>query len=65
MAKFVVICKNCDGKGRLPPLEDQGDPCDVKRFFPRLCDTCNGAGKVLSDVEIKEDKSGATDPADD
>ncbi len=56
MAIVEEKCKNCDGMGRLPPLGGAGDPTDIKRFFPRPCDACSGTGKVLSNVNVDEEK---------
>ncbi len=58
MARMEVKHSACDGTGMLPPLGDAlGDPLDVKRFFPRPCETCNYTGKVYTDIEIEEKKN--------
>ncbi len=66
MVKIRQKCNICDGKGHLPALGSDGDATDMKRFFPRLCESCNGEGKVLSNVEIEgNEKDNAKDNSSD
>lgn len=47
-------CPDCGGTGTLSPLGDKGDPRDIKRFFPRPCDTCHCSRFVYKDRQIEE-----------
>jgi hypothetical protein len=54
MVMVRVPCAACDGNGRLPPLGNEGDPRDIKRFFPRPCDACNCSRFVYVNKVIEE-----------
>lgn len=51
MAKVVVPCAVCGGKGR--KLRDAGDR--LRQFCDEeVCDKCGGSGKVAADISVEE-----------
>lgn len=60
MTIVKTICPDCNGEGTLPPLGVAGNPQDVKRFFPRPCDTCHCSRFVYIDKQIEERKAEGT-----
>ena len=54
MAIVRTECPGCGGVGTLPPLGEAGNPNDIKRFFPRPCDTCHGTQIVYINKQIEE-----------
>jgi hypothetical protein len=54
MAMVRVACSACGGIGTLPALGKEGNPLDVKRFFPRICEACNFLGYTYIDKDIVE-----------
>lgn len=60
MVMVKTKCPDCGGIGTLAPLGAAGNPQDVKRFFPRPCDTCHCSRFVYIDTNIEETpKAGA------
>lgn len=56
MTIVKTSCPDCGGNGTLPPLGEKGNPQDIKRFFPRPCNTCHCSRFVYIETQIEERK---------
>jgi hypothetical protein len=61
MVMVKTKCPSCGGVGTLPALEQEGDLRDIKRFFPRPCDTCHCSRFVYIDTKIEENPKPGTE----